>query len=640
MLSVSNNFKTEIKKLEVYSDGKVSITNTSGTLNFTRDNIVKIDIFGSAFSNDKVLGNLAQHSLTLELLGDLTSSIALNKENIVKVDIGVLVNGVYEYVRFQDFLVTSVIYSDTSNVTQIVATDSIVKLNTEYVDTNVYPITLKAYLEDVLTQCGLELENTTFLNDNFVITSRPYNDGSSCKDIVSRISELALCFAQINKVSNKLELVNAFSPFMRGYTHTELSAFTHTQLSAYTHYELMHSIGLYDETISKDNYWNFKLSDHWFGEFGINTLTLKISQVEGENNTKQVDELVSLEGNKSITISDNPFINSEALRLSVIDGMFDVVKFYKYYPYTLEYRGFPYLELGDSVQITNMNGDLFNSPIYEMTIRYDGGLYGKINASALSQVQTQYLNTQTLSQRVKTAEVKVDKINGDVTILAGDYYDGKLVGTYYNFDGEAFTITNASDEVVFSADSLGNLTLVGDIRGVKDGITRVELTEDSLKFTTETSATIAYLSAFNSVDTRAFTISNGTNSGDGVRFRIDDHATTNLFLARIEAEAGDNTARFEASVEEGSLFPSALLTSSTKPLSNILDQGSVSAGGSSTFMGNTKINLDTFAQQNTYIRTNALGEIQFNSSVENYKIYIGGSLRTITRDANGFLKAV
>ena len=449
MLTASSGFKNSIKQSTVQSDGKVSIIFGTTTLNIGSDKVSLIEVFGTAFVNDKVLGNIAQHSLTLEIIGDITQSIPLDQEVVVKPYIGVMVGSAFEYVQLQDFLITSIKYNNTTNVTQIIGTDYLVKLNTKYVDSNTYPITLKAYLEDVLSQCGLELENTTFLNDNFVINSQPINSGTSCKNVLTYISELALCFVQINKVSNKLELVNAFSPFMRGYTHNELSAFTHTQLSSYTHYDLMNAIGLYDEELTKGVYWKFQLSDHWFGQLGINTLTLGLSTVEGENNTKQLDELVALEGVKSITINDNPFINTEALRLSVIDDMFDVVKLYKYFPYTIEYRGFPYLELGDSVQIIAMDNSLFNSPIYEMTIRYDGGLYGKLNANALSQTQTKYLNTQTLSQRVKTAEVIVDKVAGDVTILAGDYYDGKLVGTYYNFDGEGFTITNADDEVVY-----------------------------------------------------------------------------------------------------------------------------------------------------------------------------------------------
>lgn len=615
MLSVSNDFKNTIKQLDVYSDGKVSITNTSGTLNFTRDDIVKIDIFGSAFTNDKVLGNLAQHSLTLELLGDLTSSISLNKENVVKVDIGILVSGVYEYVRFQDFLITSVIYSDTTNITQIIATDSIVKLNTEYVDSNVYPITLKNYLIDVLDQCDLELENTTFLNDDFVITSRPYNDGSSCKDIVSRISELALCFVQVNKSTNKIELVNAFSPFMRGYTHTELSAFTHEELALMTHQELMTAVCLFDEELNKDNYWSFKLSDHWFGKYGINTLTLRLSTVEGENNTKQLDGYVAVDGNKSITISDNPFINTEALRLSVIDGMFDVVKLYKYYPYTLEYRGFPYLELGDSVQITNMNDHLFNSPIYEMTIRYDGGLYGKIKADALSQIQTKYLNTQTLSQRVKTAEVKVDKINGEVTILAGDYYDGKLVGTYYNFDGEGFTITNASGEVVFSADALGNLTLTGEIKQYKDSVLRLEIINERLNFYDEDGTTSFYMYTKDGL----YLTTNSTGSDDEPYGSLRVDATNNSLVSPSVA-----------------IFSSEALEISTNIQNNSLVGTS---GNPSTRVYSAYLRAENNQGVLSDIRAKSNGNIEFYSSQSTYTIFISGTTYNIIRDSNGFLKA-
>ena len=80
MLTVTEAFKETIKQLTVQSDGYVNIINSSGTLTFDRDEITKIEIYGNAYQNDKVLGNLAQHSLTLELLGDYTKDISLIKE--------------------------------------------------------------------------------------------------------------------------------------------------------------------------------------------------------------------------------------------------------------------------------------------------------------------------------------------------------------------------------------------------------------------------------------------------------------------------------------------------------------------------------------------------------------------------------
>jgi hypothetical protein len=95
------------------------------------------------------------------------------------------------------------------------------------------------------------------------------------------VAELALSFAAINKVSGKVELVDGFQPFVRGYTHQELSAYTHEELSEFTHFELMNSTPLCDEQITKDEYWSFKLKDYPFGTYGFNTIIIKNSQAIG-----------------------------------------------------------------------------------------------------------------------------------------------------------------------------------------------------------------------------------------------------------------------------------------------------------------------------------------------------------------------
>lgn len=642
MLSVTTDFKNTIKQSAVYSDGYVEINNSDGTITFESKDLSSIEIYGSAFENNKVLGSIAQHSLTLDLLGDLTSSISLNKENIIKAYIGVRVDDTnYEYVQFQDFIVTSIVYSDTQNITRIIATDYLVKLNVEYVDDNTYPLTLKSYLENVLTSCGLELENTTFFNDDFVVDEQKIQDLVSCKEIVSKVAEMALCFARINKVSNKVELVKAFDPFMRAYTHDELSAFTHEELSALKHYDIQNAITLEDESIAKSNYWSFKLSDHWFKTYGINTLTLKESYATGESNTSERTDYTSVDGNVEVSIIDNPFINTETLRLSVIESMLDEIVGYKYNPYTLEYRGFPYLEVGDIVDITRLDETSFGSPIYEMTIRYDGGLYGKLAAQALSQTETTYYNTQTLAQRVKTAEVIVNKVDGEVTIMAGDYYDGKLVGTYYNFDGEGFSMTNSSDETVFSADSNGNLTFIGKVQGIKDNILRVELDEDSLIFNDESSNSVGYIKSYTSGSSRIFSISDdGVTYGIGYRLEMEK-IFTNTYIGRMIVESETNNyARVSVQSIAGDLYPEASLESTVSPSANVLQWGKVSGGANQSFIGNNQITLSPYnVDYYAFIRTYANGTIEFNSSTQNYKIYIGGGWKTISVDGSGFLKA-
>lgn len=667
MINVSSGFKNSIKQLAVFSDGKVDVINSNGTLHFTSDEISKIEIYGSAYQNDKVLGNLAQHSLTLEILGDLTKSIPLTIENTLQAYIGVLVDDVYEYVQFQDFYATSVTYSDTTNVTKIIATDNIVKLNKEFVDSNTYPMSLKSYLESVLTYCGLQLENTSFFNDDFVIDAQPINSYTSARDIVSKVAEMALSYAIVNKVSNKIELRKAFDPFTRAYTHDELSSFTHEELSNLTHFDIQHAVGLDDESVSKQNYWSFKLSDNWFGTFGINTLTLKNSQVDGDSNTVLDNTYVDVDGNVELVISDNPFINTEDKRLNVIDDIFNEIVNYKYSPYTLEYRGFPYLEVGDIVDITNMEDNSFASPIYDYTIRYDGGLYGKIGAKALSKVETTYYNTQTLSNRVKHAEVVVDKVQGEVTIMAGDYYDGKLVGTYYNFDGDGFSMTNSSDEVVFYADSNGNLTLTGTIvgstfiagnngdrfefdetslRSYKDDVKRVELDYDSMTFNDPNGNVTAYLFGKTFSTTSYFYISTDETLGDsGInssKFTITNQfadISGNPSLIELEASNGNKTQRAVAN----GLAQDAYGTNVDNAVFRMYCYGSdgytatsqvqTSTGTAMNVMSASSPTVSQSITLNTY-------SVDFYSSNQAYTIYIDGAYRTITRDSSGFLKAL
>jgi hypothetical protein len=360
------------------------------TVNFTSDDIKSLEINGSAIINDKVLGNIAQHSLTLELLGDKTSDIVLSDTSRLEPYVGVKVGASYEYAKQQNFIVTEVSYSDTTNITKVIATDYLVKLNNDtWVDENTYPMTLKAYLESVLLHCGLTLENTTFLNSAFSVATQPIADYTSCKDIIRQVAEMALSFVVINKVSNKFELRTAF--------------------------ELPSTV---DDALTKDNYSSLKLNDHNFGTLGVNTLVLKISQVDGENTTVENATNVAIDGAVEIVIEDNSFINTQALRESVDNDMFAIIDEYMFQPFALEYRGFAYLELGDIIEITKMDNSTIKLPIFETYIKYNGGVNGRLVAKTLSKSQTSYKYISSTKQAIRNAEIQVDKANASILLKA------------------------------------------------------------------------------------------------------------------------------------------------------------------------------------------------------------------------------
>lgn len=520
MRTVTNDFKNTIKQLAVYSDGYVNLVNDNGTLVFDRDKIVSLQIDGSAYRNDKVLGSIAQHSLTLELLGNQTASINLSVENRLQAFVGVLVGSAYEYVQYQDFLVTEVSYTDTTNITRVYATDYLVKLNKEFIDGNDYstPITLLDYTNSVLTYCGLALENSTFFNDTFSIASKPFEDYTSAKEIIERVAEMALAFVVINKDNGKVEFRPAFAFNDDLMTHSDLTAYTHDDLSAYTHAQI--ESGLQDNvaSLNKDQYWNLKFNDHNFGANGINTLVLGISQVEGENNTDENSTNVAIDGAIEVRILDNPFINTEDKRISVLEDMFDEIDGFKYQPFTVEYRGFPYIEVGDLLVVTKMDNSEIAVPVHETYLRWDGGLKGSLKAKSLNKVITSNKYISKTKQKLRNAEIKVDKVAGEISLLSSEVSE---LGT--NYAGLVITVDSINATVASHDGRIS--TVEQDVDSITDTIQSVDDDLQQVKTVFQETAdgfTITKTITIGGGETKIASITSGFDDDDNAYIKIDD----------------------------------------------------------------------------------------------------------------------
>jgi hypothetical protein len=391
MLSVSNDFKTTIRNNAVYSDGYVVIKdNDSFNETYDSDELNLIEIMNDVFKNDSYIGEIGQCALKVNLLGDNTSLLPLDRELTIEVYLGIKVGASYEYVKYQDFILLEAKYNESTNLTEILATDKLLLLNQDFVDTNTYPMNLGDYVESVLTYCGLELNDKTWVNNDYVLDSQPFETLFNAREIITKASELAMSFVVINPTNNKV-IFNNF------YTKLTTNAF--------------------DEEIDEDEFYKLKLRDKNLGSNGVNTLVLKISQVEGENNTVENATNVAIDGNIEISIVDNDLVNEESKRLEVIDNMFDLIDGLNYQPLELEYRGFPYLELGDVIKVVGNNGTYY-FPILEIMLRYNGGLFGTLKADSLINTETRYRNVTSDKQRLRSAEIKVDKVLGEVQIIA------------------------------------------------------------------------------------------------------------------------------------------------------------------------------------------------------------------------------
>ena len=389
MLSVTSGYKTANKSNVVRSNGKISVYDTVAltTKEFDNTKVGLIEITGTTFRDGRIIGNLSMHDIKIEMFGDTSADFTLNTEKHITPSFAMLVSGSYEWLAYQKFIVSSVEYDDTTRMTTIRGADFLWKSNVDFVDTNTYPMTLYNYLLSVGTACGLSIENVSIVNGSFSIASKPFPDFTPCSYILSRIAELGGYFVRIKKSNNKLELINAFP-----------------------------SIAIPSETLTKDHYFQAWVKEHNFGTNGINTLVMKISQVEGENNSVENAPNVAIDGAIELQVVDNDIVNTETKRLAVINNIFTVVDGFKFVPCIVDYIGYPYLEVGDTVQVTKMDSTTFVTVITDVMISYDGGMKGQIRGQTLNKTQTTYRNYTTQEKRLRNAEIRVDKVEGEILL--------------------------------------------------------------------------------------------------------------------------------------------------------------------------------------------------------------------------------
>ena len=398
MLSVTSGYKTANKSNVVRSNGKISVYDTVAltTKEFDNTKVGLIEITGTTFRDGTIIGNLSMHDIKIEMYGDTSADFSLNSEKHITPSFAMLVGGSYEWLAYQKFIVSSVEYDDTTRMTTIRGADFLWKSNVDFVDTNTYPMTLYNYLLSVGTACGLSIENVSIINGSFSIESKPFPDFTPCSYIFSRIAELGGYFVRIKKSNNKLEFINAFP-----------------------------SIASPSETMTKDNYFQMWVKEHNFGTNGINTLVMKISQVEGENNAVENAPNVAIDGAIEVQVVDNDIVNTETKRLAVIDNLFTVVDGFDFVPCIVDYIGYPYLEVGDTVQVTKMDNSTFVTVITDIMISYDGGMKGQIRGQTLNKTQTTYRNFSREEKRIRNTEIQVDKVNDRITLEVGTAIGGQ-----------------------------------------------------------------------------------------------------------------------------------------------------------------------------------------------------------------------
>ena len=301
-----------------------------------------------------------------------------------------------------------------------------INFNETYIDNNTYPVTLGNLFKNLCSQVGLEVGNTDFPNNDYVVLGNPFTNNETCKTVLSSIAQLAGGFAHIGR-DNKVYIKN---------------------LSLSDEYVENIDGHIYNSDFTKNEYYG-----------AINTIVIGLKDVEGENITKEDFNITVA---KEIKISEEYFLIDHTERNKVIDSIFSALNGLTYLPFNVSYYGLPYLDVGDKIQILDNEDNPHASYILKHNFKYNGAYSGKLESPKITETQEKIKNAQDLKTKFRKVELSVDKING------------KIESIVESVDEQSEKMTQIEQDI----DSINSkVSSVVDITNSVEGISKLEVTD-------------------------------------------------------------------------------------------------------------------------------------------------------------------
>lgn len=275
-----------------------------------------------------------------------------NKLDKIYPEIGLLVDGTYEWVKMGEYFVNDIEIDRNRNTTTLDLMDGMFKLNREYVTDLTYPADIKNVIKEICLKTGVELanENMGIASMNYQIDKVPEKKKMTFRDVLSLSTQILGMSCFFNR-EGKLEI--------KGLTDSGI-------------------------TITADSYFMHGLTKSEI-EYQIAGITCK----------KDKETLtVGLRTGRSLEI-ENVLMHQPAL-----DNLYHNIKDIRYYPFSLNYQGHLLLDVGQWVTIKTNTGETFKSPVLSQSFNFKGGLRGRISADSKAGNDAQYSYAGTITKKI------------------------------------------------------------------------------------------------------------------------------------------------------------------------------------------------------------------------------------------------
>ena len=276
-----------------------------------------------------------------------------NKLDKIYPEIGLLVDGTYEWVKMGEYFINDIEIDRNRNTTKLDLMDGMFKLNREHITDLTYPAEIRHVIKEICLKTGIKLANETMgiASMNYRIESIPKEKKMTFRDVLSLATQMLgmSCFfnregkLEIKELTDSGITITADSYFMHGLTKSEIE------------YQIA---GI---TCKKDK----------------ETLT------------------VGLRTGRSLEL-DNLFMSQ-----AILDNLYHKIKDIRYYPFSLNYQGHLLLDVGQWVTIKTNTGETFKSPVLSQSFTFKGGLRGRISADSKAGNDAQYSYAGTLTKKIE-----------------------------------------------------------------------------------------------------------------------------------------------------------------------------------------------------------------------------------------------
>ena len=314
------------------------------------------DIKEASFDYGYIKGDTYKPGGTCAGSGKITFTSIIttfNKLDKIYPEIGLLVDGTYEWVKMGEYFINDIEIDRNRNTTTLDLMDGMFKLNREYVTDLTFPAEIRQVVKEICLKTGVELanENMDITSMNYAIETKPKDKNKTFRDILGLATQMLgmSCFfnregkLEIKELTDSGIVITADNYFLHGLTRSEV-------------------------------------------EYQIAGITCKKDK-EGLT--------VGTRTGRSLEI-ENPFMTQ-----SILDNLYHKIKDIRYYPFSLNYQGHLLLDVGQWVTIKTNKGETFKAPVLSQSFNFKGGLRSRISADSKAGNDTQYSYAGTITKKIE-----------------------------------------------------------------------------------------------------------------------------------------------------------------------------------------------------------------------------------------------